>query len=105
MVRNGTTYESRFKDPEYVNGLLLALREKAKDVARVRSRVVALREQNKKRLATLADKVGADSKDPAWQYSTFCAAVAASSAAIGGAGSVCTAPVAVGDQGDRPRQV
>lgn len=63
-AQDGTTFENRAADPAYVEALLRALRQRARDVARVRQRVVALRAENARRAAALGDAPGAAKKPP-----------------------------------------
>lgn len=63
-AQDGTTFENRAADPAYVEALLRALRQRARDVARVRQRVVLLRAENARRAAALGDDVGAAAKKP-----------------------------------------
>lgn len=63
-AQDGTTFENRAADPAYVEALLRALRQRARDVARVRQRVVALRAENARRAAALGDDVGVAAKKP-----------------------------------------
>lgn len=61
-AQDGTTFENRAADPAYVEALLRALRQRARDVARVRQRVVALRAENARRAAALGDAPGGPKK-------------------------------------------